>query len=84
MLTARSGQQKISMAFLLEIGWVQRKGTSRRPFPRPQEVELVPVNTLIERYTVYLDLMRVNPHALADRIFCGEAKWVDRVIATFD
>ena len=83
MLTARSGQQKISTAFLLQIGWVQRKGKSRRGFPRQEEVELVPVEILKERYTEYLDLIKANPHRLAERIFCGEEIWVNRVIATF-
>lgn len=84
MLTARSGQQKISTAFLLQIDWVQRKRKGKRPFPRNEELELVPVDILKERYTEYLDLIESNPHRLAEQIFCGEERWVNRVVATFD
>jgi len=82
MLTARSGQQKISTAFLLEIGWVQLRTGGVRQFPRPEEVELVQIESLKERYTEYLDLMKVNPRGLAERIFYGETKWVERVVAS--
>ena len=47
-------------------------------------MELVPVDILKERYTEYLDLIESNPHRLAERIFCGEEKCVNRVVAIFD
>lgn len=81
-LTARSGQQQISTGFLLEIGWIQLRGENKRRFPYSDEVELMEIDTLMEIYTQYLDLIQVSPRGLADRIFCGETKWVDRVVAT--
>ncbi|RPA93935.1 hypothetical protein L873DRAFT_1793359 [Choiromyces venosus 120613-1] len=83
-LNEKQGHQKISIAFLLEIGWVRLRASVRRQFPRPNDVKLVEIEILRERYHQYWGLIRVNPQGLLERIFHGEKEWVDRVVAALD